>query len=304
MAYKKKSTAKSIPGLDDTPKSTYLEEAQSKVDLTQPTPAQVSAERLRAGQAYLSQREKLASEAGITSKQAGSALIPTIQAGVEKETAEAVAQAQGKAEATAQQNYTSELNVPSTGGESPQGVIGKGLAQSPLGLIQQKTGIPFFDLSTGDVDRLSRAAVAVGAAATLGGGIAAGIFALGSKVATFKSAALVGSLAGLGTSAINTALRGSDLDNSIESTKTSADEITSSLKAGVISTQEATAMLNELNQILANQEQTLKVLSSTTGRFFPDKGVQLANKYSNAQLAYRQALLTKLRLEAGVNLTQ
>lgn len=60
----------------------------------------------------------------------------------------------------------------------PQGIIGKGLAKSPLGLLQEKTGLPLIDVQTGDAERLGRTAIATGAAfggaALLGGGGAGG----------------------------------------------------------------------------------------------------------------------------------
>jgi len=254
----------------------------------------------QAFQKSVGEREQLAARAGITPREAAQIIREGQEAELQKGLdVKGQAKLEGNVQAQIAEIENQNKQKQIINGQEPQGFIGQALSQSPLGMVQQATGAPIFDLTSSDIDRVSRLATA--------GGIAAGISLIPSIAATtaglFNKLGKLGSLAiGFGTGALTTAAKGSDLDQAISSTETNINSLVDAVKLNPNDADAAILELQEINELLATEEQTYKAWSSTTGSFFPQKGISISQKYAKAKRAYETALLTILRIKEGASL--
>lgn len=191
----------------------------------------------------------------------------------------------------------------------PQGIIGKSLAESPLGLFQKATGAPILDVTTPDIERLGRTAgatgAALGAAALIPGGATTGsVFHIGKTVQSIlKLSKLTKAFAGVALLSfirepikeIGGYLSGTtDIDIALSDTANDLKDINDNMLAGLSPNDALTALedidtnLNSLNQSLHNMNMLSKLFYVKKGLSQQRDALKLLKKERLMKFSIRQ----------------
>jgi hypothetical protein len=248
------------------------------------------------GNAYIRQREQLASQQGISSRRAAELMIPQEETKLREETqqrAEEAARNQVNGMDIQNERKLAEDNLRQQElNRQPKGVIGNSLNQSPLGLVQQATGIPLEDTTTGDAARLARTGAAVGiafgAAALLGGiggsaSVTAGTAVHAAKTipSIIKTSRTVKALTGIALLSfvkepiqqlIGYLSGTTDIDVALSDSAVDLNDITTDIDMG-LSADDALSSLNDIEANLNSLDIALHNANGLSKTFYIKKGL-------------------------------